>query len=46
MLDRNARSGLIHMEIGTPEFLGLLIENPISEFRNMKWRFQYGGLKL
>ena len=42
---RNAKSGLIQIEIGTRMFLGLLMENPISKCSNTNRWFQYGGSK-
>ena len=43
MADENAKSYLIGMIFGTSEFLGSLITNPSSTFRNSEWRIQYGG---
>ena len=43
MADDNANSYLIGMIFGTGRFLRSLITDPSSEFRDLKWRIQYGG---
>ena len=45
MADGNAKSYLIRMIFRTRGFLGSLITNPSSEFRNSKWRIEYCGIK-
>ena len=39
--EENAKSYLIGIMFGTQLFLGSLITNPNSKFRNPKWWFQY-----
>ena len=36
----------IYMKICIPWVFGSLILNALSDFRNLKWRFQYGGSKF
>ena len=45
MADKNTNSYLIGILFGTRRFLGALITNPSSKFRNSKRRIQYGGPK-
>ena len=45
MADENAKSYLIRIEFGTRRFLGSLITNPRSTYRNSKWPIRYGGRK-
>ena len=45
MADQNEKSYLIWRKCPTREFLGSLITNSRSTFRNSKWRMQYRCLK-
>ena len=45
VVDRNAKSDLLWIKLGTPEFPTSLVKNVDSTFDNFKYRTQYGGLK-
>ena len=46
MADRNFEKFPIIMKIHIWGFSKMLITNPWSDFENLKWRFQYGGLSF